>query len=76
MSTAAFPNFKGTNIFKTTTVTISVPSAINGIEALDGALDGKVYNVAGQYVQNGTKGLKSGTYIVRSGAKAVKILVK
>lgn len=76
MTTDAFPKFTGANIFKTKAITVAVPTGIKGVEAVADNAASDVYNVAGQFVQKGTDGLKAGTYIVRKGGKAIKVIVK
>lgn len=74
MATAAFPLFKGSNIFKTTLATVTVSTGIENM-TVSGAEATEIYSVDGKRMQQAT--LSKGLYIMRTAdGKTVKKVVR
>lgn len=74
MSTAAFPKFTGSSIFKTALAKVSVSTAINGINGTAKSAKVEAFTLDGRKAD--ANNLRHGVYVLRSEGKARKVVVK
>ena len=79
MSTAAFPKFTGSSIFKT--VAVAVTAAATGIDSMEASVEltGDIYAVDGKLIKRNASvaDMPKGLYIVKTAAgKAIKVIRK
>lgn len=76
MATPAFPNFTGSNIFKTVCAKVAVVTAIDQLNVEDTeTVD--AYSIDGRLIQQNTemKSLKKGAYLIRKANKVFKVVI-